>query len=168
MKEMKYIIFALCLIPTLSMAQRKGYFTVSASGSFLQNQNPIVGAHFSANAQAGKNFFIGGEIGVMRFQSFGGVVVPLQLRTSFVFNEKPGKVSPMLILAPGIGIYNRTENGQTNSGGLALFAGGGIKFSNKTLGGGFINVGFASHTFTRRGDHVMYNGVALKIGAVIK
>jgi hypothetical protein len=143
------LLLNLSLIPFLSFAQHNsGYFSFVGSLNFPTNvdEGPILGGHASRSTQLGTSEYLGLEAGVVKFKSMHGVYIPIQLKYSLMPAKDPRKVSALIVLAPGYGIYKQADT----KGGLVFYGGVGAAFPGKGKGGGYLTVGYSSFAFTSK------------------
>ena|SRR5438552_10933388 len=164
-----FLLFCLFLIPALSQAQHKkqgGYFSFAGSVNIptTAGMDPIMGAELSGNAELGKGGYLGLQAGVLKFQGMMGVYVPIQLKFSLMPAKNPKKVSPLIVLAPGLGVYNQTDT----QGGFTFYGGIGAVFAGKGKSGGYLTAGYSSYGFTSGDINSTVETIGIRAGIMIQ
>lgn len=169
---MKTLFFiCLFLICTLSNAQTKkgGYFSIALGANFqtAPDQDPIIGGHLSGNAELGKGAYLGLEVGVVKFQLYQGVYIPIQAKFTLL-PMKDKKVSPLIVLSPGLGAYNKTVFGVSTTGGFVFYGGLGAAFSDaKKKSRAFITVGYSLFGFNVNDQDANIETIGIRAGVML-
>jgi hypothetical protein len=150
MKALTTICFV--LVCTISCAQKKGagYFSLAVGLDFPVSSNqedPAFGFLLSGNGQLAPGSYLGIESGVVKFPGRNGLYVPLQLKLTVETNQDVTRVSPLVILAPGLGAYNSSDGVIDSKGGFVFFGGIGLSFPGKNKNKGFIAAGYSRFGF---------------------
>jgi hypothetical protein len=160
---MKYILLGLFLIPTLSFAQRKGYFTISPA-FYVTSDATGIGGHLSGNYPISSKMYVGMETGFIKYGGMVGMYVPLQLKLSFLTAKDPSKTAAMFFVQPGYGAY---RFGDTR-GGFTFYGGVGARFASKGKAHGFINFGYTILGFKVNEVSVPESGLGIKFGLLLQ
>lgn len=150
---MKLRLCFLLLLPLAALSQKndKGYFSITALTAFKANADPAFGASLSGNVELAKAFFIGGQIGLVKFPLHDGVYVPLQAKFTVAPQLDSKKIGLLVLLEPGYGVYNKTlhagSNTITQQGSFTFFGGLGGTFPGKGKGRAFLAAGYSLFGF---------------------
>lgn len=165
---MKFLFFLL-LLPFLGISQKKeGYFALTVGANFKANTDPAFGAYLSGNGQIGPGFFIGAEIGVVKLPDLDGVYLPLLSRFTLIPRKDPKKLSPMILLQPGYGIYEKTVSNIKTEGGFCFYGGAGVAFPGQGKGRGYLTVGYSLFGLNVNDVGANLEMIGIRAGIMIK
>lgn len=167
------LIFVLTtLLYKSGQSQKQGYFSFGLGANFAQVYDPVIGVHLSGNGEIGKGFFAGIEIGAVKFQEFEGVYLPLQLKFTVAPKINTDKVSPLIVLAPGYGVYNKAVRvgsiNITNQGGMVFYGGLGLAFPGKGKSRGYLTLGYSMFGFTTNEIKSYAEMIGLRAGVMLR
>jgi hypothetical protein len=171
---MKYTFAGLFLIFTLaSSAQKKNKgYSSAAINLNIGNNTQSFGASFGANVELSKGAFFGLEAGVLKFQDLDGIYLPMLGKFTIAPNIDKNKLSPLLVLQPGYGIYQHTYSAGsvqiTTRGGFDFYGGVGVVFPGKGKGHGFLTVGYSLFGFTTEDVKSNLEMVGIKTGIMFR
>lgn len=147
---MKYILVAVVLFSSVSHAQRsRGFLSGTFQVDAPEHYKPVVSARLSGGANLRNLALIGIGVGVTKFKEFKKVYVPVFGTITVADFTK--RVSPLVVLEPGYGIYNEklrigTRN-VTREGGFTFFGGGGVAIAATSKANLSLSVGYAHYNF---------------------
>jgi len=149
---MRTLIVCCLFLPMLCLAQKKnkGYCSFDASIDVKKNYDPPIGIRFSGNGEIVNGFFLGAEVGVVKFPDLEGVYVPILARFTVVPNADSKKTTFLALLEPGYGAYNKQDAlNAPLQGGFNFFGGIGATFSGKGSGRMYLAAGYSLYGFKR-------------------
>lgn len=127
---MKHLLFIICIffLSTVN-AQNKGFATVSFGLDFPKKADPAISVFFSGNHEVLRDLALGISGGVVKFPRADRLYFPVAANITIMPGNK-STVSPLIILQPGYGFYNRSESsGPFNfetKGGFTFYGGAGV------------------------------------------
>ena len=180
---MKKTLLVLLLVPMLSSAQSKKYFSADASanfGKFLEHTG--FGANISGNIKVFERVYVGLSTGVVQVKPFiKNMAVPLSGRLTFFTSNQEEGVAPFGLFELGKLFYKEENFGgsasQTMEGDLSFFAGVGVQLvSNKKLHP-FFAIGYAGYYYNNNhydsensldfSKPYNYRRMAIKVGLML-
>lgn len=171
---MRVLVFCMLLFPIIGLAQKKskGYLSITSSLHFKSQTDPGFGGLVSGNLQVSKEFFAGVQLGALKLPYTDGVYVPLQAKFTIAPSFHSNKVSPVMLIEPGYGIYNKTYHyyagSYTEEGGFTFFAGAGILLPVSARGGLMLAAGYSSFGFKAGNEKTNLEMIGARLGVYLK
>ena len=159
---MKYILLlTLLLSSAIAFSQRSNGFL---SGTFQvdapEHYKPIASARLSGGVNLKNLALIGIGVGITKFKEFKKVYVPVFGTITVADFSK--RVSPLVVLEPGYGIYNEKVRIGTRTvkreGGFTFFGGGGVAIAATSKANLSFSVGYAHYYFNTGGVNSSVRG----------
>jgi hypothetical protein len=125
---------------------------------------PVISARLSGGVNLKNLALVGIGVGVTKFKEFKKVYVPVFGTITVADFTK--RVSPLVVLEPGYGIYNekiRVGNSTlTREGGFTFFGGGGVAIAASSKANLSFSVGYAYYGFNTAGINSSVKGVGFQ------
>ena len=159
---MKYILlFALLFSSAIAFSQKANSFL---SGTFQvdapEHYKPIANARLSGGVNLKNLALIGIGVGITKFKEFKKVYVPVFGTITVADFTK--RVSPLVVLEPGYGIYSEKvrvgTRTVTREGGFTFFGGGGVAIAATSKANLSFSVGYAHYSFNTGGVNSSVRG----------
>ncbi len=170
---MRIIIAGLLLICSLNSFCQKNKGYASISGSFdIRDNAQGYGALFSGNTRIGPGSFLGIESGLIKLKGLDAPYIPLFGKITVAPNFEKEKLSLLVVLEPGYGIYNhKTSIGNsyiTTKGGFDFYGGLGAVTSSKSKAHAFVTIGYSRYGFSIEEITSKVEMVGVRIGVMFK
>jgi hypothetical protein len=144
---MRMLLFIAMLMPMLTHSQERkdydrGYFSFKVGSFIPKDIKPSIGFYMNPNFRIVKSFYAGLDFGLVKFQEYKGVYAQVLAKLSMMPNNNLGKLSPIMMVEPGIGVYHKTMAEGMSDGELRpnFFGGGGVAFPTMKRGRRFFIV----------------------------
>jgi opacity protein-like surface antigen len=158
---MKYILFFSLLFSSASYAQRsRGFLSGTFQVDAPEHYKAVVSARLSGGVNVSNLALIGIGVGVTKFNEFKKVYVPVFGTITVADFTK--RISPLVVLEPGYGIYNEKvrvgTRTVTREGGFTFFGGGGVAIAASSKANISLSVGYAHYGFETGGVNSSVRG----------
>jgi hypothetical protein len=164
---MKYTILILVLlfaITTMAQRRSRGFLSGTFQVDAPEYYKPVISARLSGGINLKNLALVGIGVGVTKFKEFKKVYVPVFGTITVADFTK--RVSPLVVLEPGYGIYNekiRVGNSTlTREGGFTFFGGGGVAIAASSKANLSFSVGYAYYGFNTAGINSSVKGVGFQ------
>jgi hypothetical protein len=167
----------------LSQNIRKAFFDVSITGHFPKDLGNGIGFKVAGNAKLGQGVYLGGGVEIIKFSNVNPPYFPLSgILTAFLTSNHK-KITPVIQVAPGYGLYyDRISQNTSVQGGFTFSGYGGVQFpSVKGMKNAYFMVGYSSFGFKNNGSYTTdnngndilkartnYSGISIKFGVFLK
>lgn len=151
--DMRNLLLALLLLPSVTFAQSAAYFSADAGPNFGKSLSATgYSVSLGANARLSDKLYAGIASGILRVQPFvDNLAIPLLGRITFFTSGDEVKLSPFGLFEVGKLLYKQENFGgsgaQKLEGKLSYFAGVGVKLSGSKKTHPFFALGYAGHHF---------------------
>ena len=161
---MKYIFLFTLFVSSVCFAQKRpdGFLSGTFQVDAPEHYKPVVSARLSGGFNLSNFALLGIGIGVTKFKELPKVYVPVFATISIADFTK--RISPMVVLETGYGIYNqKISRGITREGGFTFFGGGGVAIAASSKLNLSLSVGYAHYGFETEGINSSIKGPGFRI-----
>lgn len=162
------LLFVLLLSALASSAQKRdGFLSGTFQADLPNNLDPAASVRLSGGGKLNNMALLGIGVGITKFKEYKKLYVPV-FGTITVADFKK-RISPMLVLEPGYGIYKETIRGgnrrTVREGGFTFFGGGGVAIAASPKANLSFSIGYAHYGFSIDNYNYAVKGVGVRFTA---